>query len=52
MENEKRSAIVLFGKDSGRFYPNQIVKIGRFGEDAADLKFQKVIEGNLIYLLY
>ena len=27
----KRAAIVIFGKDPGRFYPNQIVKIGRFG---------------------
>ncbi len=47
----KRAAIVLFGKDPGRFFPNQVVKIGRFGENNADLKFQEVIEGNLLYLL-
>ena len=47
----KRAAIVLFGKDPGRFYPNQIVKIGRFGTDITDLKFQEVIEGNLFYVL-
>ena len=52
-ENEriKRAAVVLFGKDPGRFYPNQIVKIGRFGKSDDDLKFQEVIEGNLLYLL-
>lgn len=47
----KRAAIVLFGKDPNRFYPNMVVKIGRFGADGADLKFQEVIEGNLMHLL-
>ncbi|MCC5945312.1 MAG: putative DNA binding domain-containing protein [Bernardetiaceae bacterium] len=47
----KRAAIVLFGKDPGRFYPNTFVKIGRFGNDDADLKFQETEEGNLIALL-
>jgi len=47
----KRSAIVLFGKDPGKFYPNTFVKIGRFGKDDADLKFQEIEEGNLIVLL-
>ncbi|MDQ3747817.1 MAG: putative DNA binding domain-containing protein [Acidobacteriota bacterium] len=47
----KRAGIVLFGKDPGRFYPNQIVKIGRFGASDDDLKFQEVIEGNLLHLL-
>lgn len=47
----KRSAIVLFGKDPGKFYPNTFVKIGRFGKDDADLKFQETEEGNLIVLL-
>jgi ATP-dependent DNA helicase RecG len=41
----KRAAIVIFGKDPGRFYPNQIVKIGRFGAEDDDLKFQEVVEG-------
>lgn len=47
----KRAAIVVFGKDPGRFYPNQIVKIGRFGAEDDDLKFQEVVEGNLLHLL-
>lgn len=47
----KRSAIVLFGKDPGKFYPNTFIKIGRFGKDDADLKFQETEEGNLIVLL-
>lgn len=46
----KRAAIVLFGKDTGKFYPNMAVKIGRFGETDADLKFHEVIEGNLLQL--
>ena len=46
----KRAAIVLFGKDPGKFYPNMAVKIGRFGASDADLKFHEVIEGNLIQL--
>ena len=47
----KRAALVLFGKDPGRFYPNQIVKIGRFGGKEDDLMFQEVVEGNLLHLL-
>jgi len=46
----KRAAVVLFGKDPGKYYPNMAVKIGRFGETDADLKFHEVIEGNLIQL--
>lgn len=47
----KRAAIILFGKDPNRFYPNIQVKIGRFGNDDADLRFGEVEEGNLIQLL-
>lgn len=47
----KRAAIILFGKDPGRFYANAFVKIGRFGSDDADIIFQEVEEGNLITLL-
>lgn len=47
----KRSALILFGKDPGKFYPYTFVKIGRFGKDDADLKFQETEEGNLIVLL-
>lgn len=47
----KRAAIILFGKDPNRFYPSIQVKIGRFGEDSADLKFHEIVEGNLVYML-
>lgn len=47
----KRAAIVLFGKEPNRFYPNQFVKIGRFGKSDDDLRFQETVEGNLLYLL-
>lgn len=47
----KRAAIVLFGKDPGKFYPNMGVKIGRFGASDDDLKFQEILEGNLVQLL-
>lgn len=48
--NLKRASIVLFGKDPGKFYPNMTVKIGKFDESDADLKFHEVVEGNLIQL--
>ncbi len=47
----KRAAIILFGKEPAKFYPNTFVKIGRFGKDDADIKFQEIEEGNLIVLL-
>jgi len=47
----KRAAIILFGKDPGKFYPGISVKIGRFGKSDDDLRFQEVEEGNLFYLL-
>ena len=47
----KRAAIILFGKEPAKFYPNIFVKIGRFGKDDADIKFQETEEGNLIVLL-
>ena len=47
----KRAGIILFGKDPNYFYPNIKVKIGRFGNNDADLRFQEVIEGNIIELL-
>jgi ATP-dependent DNA helicase RecG len=47
----KRAALILFGKDPGKFYPNIAVKIGRFGKSPDDLKFQEVEEGNLLHLL-
>ncbi|MDR1342024.1 MAG: putative DNA binding domain-containing protein [Prevotellaceae bacterium] len=50
-EQLKRAAIILFGKDPCRFYPNVFVKIGRFAKDDADLRYQDVEEGNIIVLL-
>ncbi len=47
----KRAAIILFGKDPGKFYPGISVKVGRFGNSEDDLRFQEVEEGNLFYLL-
>jgi ATP-dependent DNA helicase RecG len=56
----KRAAIILFGKDPGKFYPSIYVKIGRFGKPAriarsegndTDIIFQETEEGNLIMLL-
>ena len=51
-EKLKRASIIMFGKDPMRFYPNIQVKIGRFGTDAADLKFHEVLEGNIVQLLH
>lgn len=48
----KRAAVILFGKEPAKFYPNVMVKIGRFGKDATDLRFQEVLEGNLVFLLH
>lgn len=47
----KRAAVILFGKDPGKFYPNIFVKIGRFGINDTDIIFQETEEGNLIMLL-
>ncbi|GIZ09029.1 ATP-binding protein [Flavobacterium sp. UMI-01] len=47
----KRAAVILFGKDPNRFYPNIKVKIGRFGVNDADLRFQEVEEGSIVQLL-
>jgi ATP-dependent DNA helicase RecG len=46
----KRAAIVLFGKDPGRFYPNTFVKIGKFEDDDCTIRFQETEEGNIILL--
>lgn len=50
-EKLKRAAVIMFGKEPMRFYPNIQVKIGRFGKDASDLKFHEVVEGNIIQLV-
>ncbi len=47
----KRAAIVLFGKDPGRFYPNTFVKVGRFDDDDFTIRFQELEDGNIIHVL-
>jgi ATP-dependent DNA helicase RecG len=47
----KRAAIVLFGKDPGKFYPNTFVKIGKFEDDDFTIRFQETEEGNIIQVL-
>jgi ATP-dependent DNA helicase RecG len=47
----KRAAVVLFGKDPGRFYPNTFVKIGKFEDDDFTIRFQETEEGNIIQVL-
>ncbi|MDR1553582.1 MAG: hypothetical protein LBS69_09000 [Prevotellaceae bacterium] len=47
----KCAAIVLFGKDPGRFYPNTFVKIGKFEDDDFTIRFQEVEDGNIIQVL-
>jgi ATP-dependent DNA helicase RecG len=47
----KRAAIVLLGKDPGKFYPNTFVKIGKFDDDDFTIRFQEVEEGNVIQVL-
>ena len=47
----KRAAIILFGKDPGRFYPNTFVKIGKFEDDDFTIRFQETEEGNIILVL-
>lgn len=49
--NIKRAAIVLFGKNPAKFFNNCVVKIGRFGKDSSDIRFQETLEGNIVYLL-
>lgn len=50
-EGLTNAAIVFFGKDPSAFYPNLFVKIGRFGLNMVDMRFQEVCEGNLFQLL-
>lgn len=45
----KRAALVLFGKNPERFYPNTFVKIGRWEDN--NILFHDVEEGNLFTLL-
>lgn len=47
----KKAAIIIFGTNPSKFYNNCVVKIGRFGQNEGDLKFQETEEGNIIFLL-
>jgi ATP-dependent DNA helicase RecG len=47
----KRAAIILFGKDPGKFYPNLAVKIGRFSNTNDDILYQEIVEGNLMSMV-
>ncbi len=49
--NIKRAAIILFGMNPAKFYNNCVLKIGRFGKDSSELRFQEVVEGNIIQML-
>jgi ATP-dependent DNA helicase RecG len=44
----KNAALLLFGVDPLKYFPHAYFKIGRFGSSDADLKFQDVIEGNIL----
>lgn len=44
----KNAALLLFGNDPKKYFTSAYFKIGRFGKSDADLKFQDVVEGNLI----
>ncbi len=46
-----RAALVLFGRNPERFCASLSVKLGRFGGTEADLRFQEVLEGNLVETL-
>lgn len=46
----KNAAILLFGQRPQKFFPSAVFKIGRFGQDEADLMFQDVIEGNIMQM--
>lgn len=42
-----RAALICFGKNPEKFFPNIHFKIGRFGTNDADLLYQDVVEGNI-----
>ena len=48
----KNAAILLFGKDPNRFFPQAQLRCARFkGTDSVDFLDMKAFEGNLFYLL-
>jgi len=46
----KNAALLLFGKRPSRFFPAVSFKIGRFINGDDDLRFQDVIEGNILQM--
>ena len=44
----KNATLLLFGIDPLIYFPHAYFKIGRFGLSDADLKFQDIIEGNIL----
>jgi ATP-dependent DNA helicase RecG len=42
------AAVLLFGKRPKKYVPSAYFKIGRFGKSDSDLKFQDVVEGNIL----
>jgi ATP-dependent DNA helicase RecG len=46
----KNAAILLFGKRPSRFFPSVSFKIGRFIDGDDDLRFQDVVEGNILQM--
>lgn len=46
----KNAALLLFGKRPSRFFPSVSFKIGRFIDSDDDLRFQDVVEGNILQM--
>jgi len=46
----KNAALLLFGKRPSRFFPSVSFKIGRFIEGDDDLRFQDVVDGNILQM--
>lgn len=46
----KNAALLLFGKKPSKFFPSVSFKIGRFIAGDDDLRFQDIIEGNILQM--
>jgi len=46
----KNAALLLFGKRPSRFFPSVSFKIGRFIDGDDDLRFQDLVEGNILQM--
>ena len=42
------AALLLFGKKPKKYAPSAYFKIGRFGRSQSDLRFQDIVEGNIL----